>query len=173
MQESEQRTLVVLRHAKAEAAGHSDHARVLTSRGRSAAAEAGRWLSGRIDPPDHALVSDAVRTLQTWEEVALAAGWSLDPDAGAALYAAGPESALDLIRAVPDEVRTLVVVGHNPTVAYLAELLDDGAGDDAAITQLVGAGYPPCALTVLSVSARWADLAESSATVVAFHVGQP
>lgn len=166
------RQLVLMRHAKAENAAATDHARDLTAQGRSAAAEAGRWLSGQVPEPGHVLVSDATRTVATWVELAQAAGWSLDAEASAAMYAAGPESALDLIRAVPAEVETLVVVGHNPTVAYLAELLDDGNGDDDAITQLVSQGYPPAAVTLFTVAGEWAELAESSATVVAFHVGQ-
>lgn len=167
-----ERTLVLMRHAKAENAAASDHARELTPQGRAAAAEAGRWLATQVPVPDHVLASDAVRTLATWREVSLAAGWDVEPEASSAMYAAGPESALDLIREVPADVATLVVVGHNPTVAYLAELLDDGNGDDDAITRLVSMGYPPGATTLFSVNGEWARLAESSATVVAFHVGQ-
>lgn len=166
------RTLVLMRHAKAENAAASDHARDLTPQGRASAAEAGRWLAEQVSVPDLVLASDAVRTLATWREAALAAGWDVEPRASAAMYAAGPESALDLIREVPSDVATLVVVGHNPTVAYLAELLDDGNGDDDAITRLVSMGYPPGAATLFSFSGEWDGLAESSATVVAFHVGQ-
>ena len=70
--------------------------------------------------PDAALVSDALRTQQTWQQVAAGAGW----DEGIAvfsegLYAAGTDTAFDLLRAVADDVRTLVVIGHNPTMGSL------------------------------------------------------
>jgi phosphohistidine phosphatase len=166
------RTLGLVRHAKAEASAPSDHERRLAERGRQDAAEAGRWLAGIGVAPDHALVSDAARAVETWEELALGAGWDPDAETSAGLYAAGPESALDLLRDCPPEARTLVVVGHNPTMATLAELLDDGEGDEDAITELVTGGFPTAAVAVLDVEGDWSDLAESGATVRAFHVGR-
>lgn len=166
------RTLVVVRHAKAEPTAPKDHERRLTESGRAAAATLGDWLAHAGVVPDHAIVSDAARTLATWAEVADAAGWDIDCDASAALYDASPEAALDLLRGCPAEARTVVVVGHNPTMGYLAEILDDGDGDDDAITALVTSGFPTAAALVLGVEAEWADLAESGGTVCAFHVGR-
>ena len=46
------RLLVLVRHAEAETAGASDHARSLTARGHLGASDVGRWLAeqGRVDP---------------------------------------------------------------------------------------------------------------------------
>lgn len=167
------RTLVLLRHALAVSSAPSDHARELSERGRRAAAEVGTWLTQIGVAPDLALVSDAARTVQTWEEASLAAGWNVAPERSAALYAAGPEALLDLVREVDPAVASLVVVGHNPTMAYLAEMLDDGAGDDDAITGLVSAGYPPGSATVFAVRGEWSELSSDGATVTGFHVGDP
>lgn len=163
------RTLVIVRHAEALADGPSDAERRLSERGHADASAVGAWLAAQGVSPDHALVSAAVRTLQTWEDLADAAGWDLEPDVDESLYAAGPETALDLLRIVPDDVRTLVVVGHNPTVASLAHLLDDGEGDLDAGNRLA-LGYPPSATTVLSYDGAWEHLADASASVVAFFV---
>jgi phosphohistidine phosphatase len=65
-------------------------------------------------------------------------------------------------------VTTLVVVGHNPTMAYLAQLLDDGTGDEQAGRRMA-TGFPTCALAVFAVRGRWADLDLASARLVAFH----
>ena len=74
---------------------------------------------------------------------------SLEPDFDAGLYAAGPEAALDLIRERPAATpRDVMVIGHNPTMAYLAQMLDDGGGDTEAGAAMAG-GYPTSALTVL------------------------
>lgn len=164
------RRLVVMRHAKAESFAESDAARRLTERGQRDAAVAGHWLAGQGFRPDHALVSSAVRTRQTWESVASAAQWTLQPELDPALYAAGAESALDLMRMIPAEVEQLLVLGHNPTVSYLAQLLDDGAGDPAAATAM-GQGYPPAALSVFEFDSDWTQLGYGHATLVAFHVG--
>ena len=165
------KTLVVMRHAKAEQSGRSDLERELTDRGIVDATEAGQWLANRGVEPDQALVSAAIRTQQTWEAVNEGAGWDLEGTLQDALYEAGTESALDLIRETEPTVRTLAVVGHNPTMASLATLLDDGEGD-AEAGNAVALGFPTSALAVLQYDGPWAELDEASASVVAFHVGR-
>jgi phosphohistidine phosphatase len=168
---SDARTLVVMRHAKAEQSGPTDYERELSDRGVVDATEAGQWLANRGVEPDQALVSAAVRTEQTWEAVDQGGGWDLEATLDEVLYEAGTETALDLVRDTDDHVRTLVVVGHNPTMASLAALLDDGAGDDEAGNEMA-LGFPTSALVVFSYDGDWSDLDEASASVVAFHVGR-
>jgi phosphohistidine phosphatase len=165
------KTLVVMRHAKSEQSGPSDFERQLTDRGTVDASEAGQWLASRGVEPDQALVSAAVRTQQTWEAVNDAGGWDLEGTPEDSLYEAGTESALDLIRETEDVIRTLVVVGHNPTMASLAALLDDGDGNEEAGNEMA-LGFPTSALAVFSFDGDWSDLDEASASVVAYHVGR-
>lgn len=167
--QSDARLLVIMRHAKAEPWGESDHSRRLAEQGVADAKAAGRWLAGQGFVPDLALVSGATRTQETWAAVSDGATWSVSPVFDDALYSAGPDTALDLIREAPAEARSLLVIGHNPTVAYLAHQLDDGEGAPTAIADMTG-GYPTSAMTVLSVSGNWSDL--ESASVIAFHVGR-
>jgi phosphohistidine phosphatase len=168
---SDPRTLVVIRHSKAEQSGRTDYERELTDQGIADATEAGVWLATRGVDPDQALVSTAVRTRQTWDAVNEGGGWDLEGTYEDVLYEGGTESALDLIRGTDEHVRTLVVVGHNPTMASLAALLDDGEGDDAAGNELAS-GFPPSAVAVFSYDGGWRDLDEASASVVALHVGR-
>lgn len=165
------RRLVLMRHAKAEVTAPSDHERALAARGRADAEEAGRWLASQGISPDATLVSDAVRAVETWEQLATGAGWDHDPELSAALYAAGADTAFDLLRETDPSATCLVVVGHNPTVAYLAELVDDGEGDDEATTDLVTRGFPTAALAVFSVTASWDGLGPGTGRLEAFHVG--
>jgi len=161
-----------MRHAKAEHSAATDHARALARRGRADADAAGRWLREHGVDPDVALVSDALRTQQTWERVAAGAGW--DPDArelSEALYAAGTDSAFDLLRDTPAEVRTLVVIGHNPTMGSLAELVDDGEGETEAATAMMTRGFPTSAVAIFAVAGDWADLGPGTARLEAFHPG--
>lgn len=166
------RRLVLVRHAAAEHTGPSDSERALAEKGRLDATEAGEWLASRGVRPDHALVSGARRTRETWEALAAAAGWDVEPDLSAALYSAGLDTALDLMREVPDEVTTLLVVGHNPTIASLVQLLDDGEGDPAVAVELATGGFPAGAVAELRHDGDWADLSLGAATVVAYHVGR-
>jgi phosphohistidine phosphatase len=161
----------VVRHAKAEQAGDTDHARRLLERGRTDAAAAGQWLAGQGVVPDHALVSAAPRARETWEALAAGAGWSVEPNLDEGLYTAGTDTALDLIRGIPAEAAVLVVVGHNPTMAHLAQLLDDGEGDPGACTAMAS-GFPTSAVAVFEYDGAWADLDLTSARLVAFHAGR-
>ncbi|GAB2453201.1 histidine phosphatase family protein [Nocardioides hungaricus] len=165
------RRLVVMRHAKAEQGGPTDFDRPLAERGHRDAAEAGAWLAGEGVEPEHALVSAARRTRETWAALADGGGWDLEPDYDRGLYAAEPATAVDLISLVDEEVRTLVVIGHNPTMAYLAQLLGDGAGDPELEGKLLS-GFPTSATAVFEYAGAWADLAEGSARLAAFHVGR-
>ncbi|MCY7394681.1 MAG: histidine phosphatase family protein [Nocardioides sp.] len=165
------RTLVIMRHAKAEQSGPTDAERLLASRGLADATVAGAWLAGQGITPDAALVSAATRTQMTWDAVCEAAGWDVEAVLDEGLYDAGPETALDLVRAVGPAVTTLLLIGHNPTVSYLAQLLDDGEGDDDASTRMT-IGFPTCALAVLTFEGDWAELDEASASVVSFRVGR-
>jgi phosphohistidine phosphatase len=160
-----------MRHAKAEPGGETDHDRELAPRGWDDALEAGRWLAGSGLVPDAALVSSARRTASTWTAVAEGGSFDVEPTYSDSLYSAGPETALDLVRETADEVSALVVVGHNPTMAYLAQLLDDGSGDEAAARQMA-TGFPTGALARFGVSGPWAELDLASARLVGFHVGR-
>ncbi len=165
------RRIVLLRHAKAEQIGATDRERELSPRGRADAAATGRWLAEQQVTPDCVLVSAATRTRQTWEHLAPAAGWSMEPTYDAGLYAAGPETMLDLVREAPDSATTVLVIGHNPTVAYLAQMLGDGAGDEAAETAMTQ-GFPTSAIAILEYDGTWADLDEGRARLAAYAVGR-
>ena len=169
--EDQTRRLVVMRHAKAEQLGETDAARELSPRGRRDAAAAGVWLAEYGVVPDHALVSASTRTRQTWEAVAGAASWDLEPSFDQGLYAAGPESALDLLRLVPADARTVVVIGHNPTMGQLAQMLEDGEGDADAGNQMA-LGFPTSAVAVFEYDGAWTDLEATGARLVAFHVAK-
>ncbi|MGZ4436721.1 MAG: SixA phosphatase family protein [Nocardioides sp.] len=165
-----QRRLIVMRHAKAEPFASTDHARALTDRGRADAASAGEHLVATGAVPDHALVSSAIRTVQTWEVVAEAAGASVAPVVDDECYHGGPDRVLEALQASPEEARTVLFVGHNPTASYLCHLLDDGDGDQEALRGLLR-GFPTSALAVFEVEVPWSDLAYESGRLVDFYAG--
>ena len=168
------RLLVLLRHAQAETYAASDHERVLTDRGRRDATALGRWLADALGPgrrPAAAVVSDAARARETWELVTDAAGWRLAVQPQRAVYEAGTEALLDLLRGVDPRAGTVVVVGHNPTVGSLVHLLDDGTGDSGALAASV-AGHPTAGAALLEVGTPWGDLRHAGAVLRAFHVGR-
>lgn len=169
--EDDLRRLVVMRHAKAEPVAASDQGRRLIERGRRDAAEAGRWARAEGLLPDHAFVSTAARAHETWTAFSEGAGLDLEPELDASLYSAGPDSALEVLRTAPESAATVMVVGHNPTMAHLVHLLDDGSADPTAFT-LISADFPTAAVAVLEVSGEWSALEIAGARIVAAHVGR-
>lgn len=164
-------TLVLMRHAKAEPYATTDEERELTAQGESDAVAAGEWLAEQGVHIDSALVSGAARARGTWAAVAEGADLGIEPTFDRSLYAAEPETALDLIRLTNESVGSLLVIGHNPTVAHLAQMLDDGDGDADSIDAMA-IGFPSASMAVLAVEGSWADLDIGAARVTGFHVSR-
>ena len=162
------RQLIVMRHAKAEPFASTDQERVLTDRGHSEAAGAGRWLAEQGVRPGYAVVSTAARTRETWADVARASGAESEVTFDDALYHGGGDEALESLRSVPEDVETVILIGHNPTTAFVAHMLDDGEGDTEAISGLLR-GFPPSAVVVFDVEVPWGELAADSGRVTAFY----
>jgi phosphohistidine phosphatase len=166
---------VLLRHAKAEPGRgqRPDHERPLALKGRKQAGRVGMALTAGGLVPDLALVSSALRTRQTWD---LAAAHLDGAPAGGLqvrdeLYEASVRDVRDLLRAVDENVRTVLVVGHEPTMAATAAYLAGDGSDDAALAQ-VRVGVPTATYSVLeSYDRPWAEWARGTARLV--HVGRP
>jgi phosphohistidine phosphatase len=120
--ESASRLVVLVRHGKAESGEEgSDHDRRLTGRGRTAAAEAGRWLAGQLDRVDHVWVSSAARAQQTWSAVASSLPEAAEVVVARDLYQAGAREVVAHVTAT--DVPVQVVVGHNPTLEQVVMML--------------------------------------------------
>lgn len=117
-----QRQLAILRHAKsAWPEGVPDPRRPLAKRGLRDAPAAGRWLRDHLGTPDAVVCSPAERTRQTW---ALVAAELDDPPSATIddrIYAA--VGLIAVVRDLPDTAATSLMVGHNPAMEELAELL--------------------------------------------------
>ena len=108
--------LYLLRHAKSswDDPGLVDHDRPLAPRGRQAAEAIGAYLREHDIGPELVLCSSAARTRETLERVGLT-GQIED-----ALYGAGASALLARLHEVPDEVASVMLIGHNPGMRQLA-----------------------------------------------------
>ncbi len=169
---AEDRTLVLVRHARAEhVQGKDDHARELTGRGRRDAAEAGHWLREHAIGCDLVLCSTSSRTLQTCEALAAAGCVEAEVRHERAVYNASPESLLAVVQEADPDADVLMVIGHAPGIPALASMLADGQGSVEA-HRAMGEGFPTTALAVLSYSGHWTELGEGSAQLERFHVAR-
>lgn len=132
------RTLSLFRHAKSSWEDDSldDHARPLAGRGRRAAPAMGAWLAREGTMPDLVYCSDAARALETWELAAaeLDAAPPMEPVPD--IYHAGADHLLGIVRSAPPDVRSLMLVGHNPGFHDLANGLVQPGESRKAVKRL-------------------------------------
>jgi phosphohistidine phosphatase len=152
--------LLLFRHAKtARESGGGDHDRPLTKRGEEDSKRIGRYLTDEQLLPDLAVASDSRRTRQTLDLALGAANQHPQTRLDRAVYLAEPHTLLALIRRIPAEVRTLLLIGHAPGMGDLATLLT-GFGDRYAFARM-NTKFPTSGLAVLDFPVeRWEEVKE-------------
>jgi len=122
------RQLLLLRHAKAEAAraGLPDVERPLSASGRASALEAAQSIAHTGLPIDAVLSSPAVRARDT----ALILATALDIVSlvrfEPTMYPGAPGTLLALLQRCDPQARSVLMVGHNPGISELAQQLASG-----------------------------------------------
>ncbi|MFF4753985.1 SixA phosphatase family protein [Streptomyces sp. NPDC002514] len=164
MSVAEPRKIVLFRHAKADWPQVTDHERPLAERGRMDAAVAGRRLADNGLSFDLALCSTAVRTRETWKLAVQELPHRPKTVYEERLYEASPGEIIAVLNEVPDDIRTLILIGHNPGVHGLAEILS-GTADGAAHERMERRGFPAAAFAVLSFDCSWKGLEPGKAAL--------
>jgi phosphohistidine phosphatase len=155
----------VLRHAKSSWDDPSlrDHDRPLNGRGRRAAKAMARHIREAGIAPELVLCSTATRARQTLERIEPVLG-ERETHVEAELYGASARSLLTRLRAVPDTVGSVLLIGHNPGFQELVlELAAPGAA-----RRKVEAKFPTAALATLAHEGAWDALAAGGAELVGY-----
>ncbi len=154
------RRLILVRHAKSDyPLGVADHDRPLNARGRSDAPFIGSWLRKHAPLADderaRVLVSTALRAQMTWELArnGLDDAWcAADRRDEPLVYEAGVATILGLVRRLPDDVTTALIVGHNPTMLDVVW----SAGRASETLERATAKFPTSSIAVLETDGTWA-----------------
>jgi phosphohistidine phosphatase len=163
-------TLALLRHAKSnwDVAGISDFDRDLAPRGLAAAPVVGAEMARLKFSPDLVLCSSAVRTRMTFDLVRP----YIKPAPRQVrheeqLYMASSRQLLERIRIVPNEVKSLLMVGHNPGFHELNVALIGDFAPEAE--KAMRSKFPTCALAIYTFDTdRWADVAPRKGRIIHF-----
>lgn len=161
------RTLFLLRHAKSSWADPElpDRQRPLAPRGRRDAKRIAEHLVRLEIRPELVLCSPAVRTRETLERLRVGTGSTVRLEDE--LYGASAEQLLERLRLVPEEIASLMVIGHNPGIQALALLL---AGDGVELDR-VEEKFPTAALATLALPATsWSGVVPGAAVLSAYVV---
>jgi phosphohistidine phosphatase len=141
------KTLLILRHAKAEPdSGEGDEQRPLAKRGRRAAERVGELLSDTL--PELVLSSTSLRTRETVEGLKKGAGSLGKVEFLSELYLATPSACLRAVAQHGGDAERVLLVGHNPG---LEELVTALTGEHVSLPT---AGLAECTLEV----ERWSDV---------------
>ena len=121
------KSVLVLRHAKSswKHPDLSDHDGPLNNRGKRDAQWMGRLLKKENLIPDIIVSSTATRARATAEAVAKVSGYKGEIVLDKSLYSAGPEAYLGVIHDSSNEYVRALLVGHNPGLEELVELLTE------------------------------------------------
>ena len=148
------KTLLILRHAKSDWNNSrlSDYERPLNKRGQQDAPRMGQLLRDEDLVPDLIITSSAERARTTAELVAEACGYEADIIYTRRFYHAAPDAYLEALRGLGKGQERIMVVGHNPGMEYLVELLTD-----------VRERMPTAALAQVALPIeQWAELDEET-----------
>ncbi len=155
------KTLFLGRHAKSswDDSGLSDFERPLNDRGERDAPEMGRRLAEKHRTADVILCSAAVRARTTAAILAKEWGYEGDLLLEPKLYEASSSQMLDFIQELEDEATSALVVAHNPTITWLANLLGN----------LSIGNVPTCGIVALTIPCdNWSEVEVGRAELIEF-----
>jgi len=159
--------LVLMRHAKSSwPHGVDDLDRPLTDRGVRDCAVAAAYLSAQPWRIEHAVVSPAVRTQQTWETVSRQLTYDISSELEPDIYEAGLGSLLSVLNR--QTTKTIALVGHSPGMPRMALGLSDNQESRPAV--LMRMKYPTLGIAVLEADLPWNEWELGCAKLLDFVV---
>ena len=162
-------SLYLVRHAKSSWSDPTlpDQERPLARRGRRDAKRIAKHLVRLGIRPELVLCSASERARETLELVRPALGATSTVRLEAQLYAASADKLLERLRAVPEAVASVMLIGHNPGLHDLALALASAGSE----LERLEARFPTAALATLTVStASWGRLSHADAVLAAYVV---
>jgi phosphohistidine phosphatase len=119
--------LYLLRHAKSDWKDKTyDFDRPITDKGKRAAQRIGVWMAGEKINPEMIISSPAKRAMLTTEKMLKANGQGIEKiRCDRRLYLADKKDLIKLLKEIPDKIKSVLIVAHNPGLEdLLLSLLD-------------------------------------------------
>jgi phosphohistidine phosphatase len=156
------KTLYLIRHAKAgwDQPALSDFERPLTALGEQHAQNIGQELKQLAVKPNLIISSPAVRAISTAKIIAQALHYSEEKiQLNPAIYNAGVEELMTIIKGIKATYRQVLFFGHNPSLTWLLHFLCE----DAKMN------IPTCGVFGIELGMRdWEHLTEAEGRLITF-----
>ena len=162
-------TLYVLRHAKSSWSDPAlpDEDRPLAPRGRRAAKSVAKHLVREGIAPELVLCSPARRTRETLELLRPALATATVVAVEDELYGASAGALVTRLRAIPEAVASVLLIGHNPALQDLILALALPGSERDRLAEK----FPTAALATLTFgAATWEQLADRGGLLAAYVV---
>ncbi|MDX9943131.1 MAG: histidine phosphatase family protein [Bacteroidales bacterium] len=138
------KTIYLVRHGKSswQHPGQKDHERPLLEAGVERTKKIRAFLLGKGVKPGVIISSHAVRAMETAKLMAEGLGV---PAEGIRqereIYLGTEDSLLDLVSALPDEIESVMLVGHNPVMTGFAQMLQARLTEDLPTSAVVSISF--------------------------------
>jgi phosphohistidine phosphatase len=156
------KTLYLVRHAKSswDDPALGDRDRPLSERGLSSAPDMGRRLAEQGHKPELIISSPAKRAFTTAKKIAKETGYKESKIVtDERMYFSGTRSMLDLLEELDDKNKKVMIVGHNPALTSLLNILCDSPIEN----------MPTCAVAVVGFEMNsWSELSISNGELLAY-----
>ncbi|MFT4185632.1 MAG: hypothetical protein QM613_00130 [Micrococcaceae bacterium] len=152
---SQNKKLLLIRHAEAEFGFFDDFERPLNHYGRLSLPETKEWLKEQGYVPDKVLVSTALRTQETAKGI-----FDVPLTSSDALYYSSVKKIIEEIAMTEESVNCLAVVGHMSVIGAIAHRFDPNSHFNV----------PPLGINVLEVYCDWSEFVNTPDTkFLEFH----
>lgn len=152
--------LYLVRHAKSSwsDASLADRDRPLNKRGRKSAPDMGKRLAVKGHQPELIISSPARRAFLTAKSIAKELAFDeSEIITDESLYFSGTRSMVELLERLDDRYEKVMIVGHNPAMTSLMDILSDSPVDN----------MPTCAVAVIGYDiASWSDMRKTGGTLL-------
>lgn len=156
------KTLIIVRHAKSswKDSTLNDIQRPLNKRGNKDAPKMGKHLAKKKIIPQAIFSSSGLRALTTARLISVEIGMKpTEIMVEDNLYTFNSEQLLDEIKNISDDYEKIMVVGHNPAVTEITNILSGSDIDN----------IPTCGVAILELSVdSWKDLGKNTAKLSRF-----
>lgn len=163
------RLIYLFRHAKSswDDPGLGDSDRPLARRGRQAVKSMRRYLAFADVRPELVLCSDSLRTRATLEGIRLAIGQVVPVSCDRDVYHGDADTLMRRLSGLPEDLTSVMMVGHNPALQSLVLALC-GSGDDVALTRIQSKFPTGGMATLVFRGETWADLSPGDCELHSF-----
>ena len=153
--------IILVRHAESSLSSFqiSDFDRPLNNRGRKNAMDLGESFFEKKLKIDHVVCSPSARTKETFDIIQSISNFALDHKFIDSIYHSSVGNLIEILSQINLETASVMIVGHNPSMHLMTELLANQTIDK----------FPTCTLAQIKIVDSWDKLRKHQNKLINFE----